>query len=424
MGPENFQPLRDPEVTNGVEDVSAAIEYKHDPETKEGREAIRNDVLEKIRALHESRHADKEFHGTHHPEAVYEDANEIFDAIGETNPSALTDKERHVLDAATLGHDSVIEVEKVDDPSNAFAHGTNRRFRGFDRDKIPNVEGDGILHINVDDPEVVEEYGNEMCSAIETAQVWKLEDPLGKVYSFDDYEALFENIAATYPEVQPNPFVQIPKGAEIVNSKAGEEVDVSRYLQKDEDGNLTALQLRQPTLDDNKESSLGALATGFADLSRVGKVSSEEFTKSGNSEFLELNWLIKEELVSESVDELIPERKVAIVNKILGWVGAQAGFALWQKIRLNDNLETQESISNLPNAQAARDKIHEIYSEFDNNIIAAGERSEKMNEEYGGLRSADAFLSPEADKLFIALVSDTGFEVKDSVEVEALKEAA
>ena len=66
-------------------------------------------------------------------------------------------------------------------------------------------------------------------------------------------------------------------------------------------------------------------------------------------------------------------------------------------MRFENVIESNRALSALPNAEATKSALRAKYSEWDRNLIAAGERIRSVRGEFGALMSETAFEDPTSN---------------------------
>lgn len=366
---------------NDVGSVRPRGEQSPSPERREEIiVAVNAQLKEEMGRLHPG----EPFHNSGHLEDVAEDGAAIlgiFEKYGMTG-----ENDRLAAEAAANGHDLVIEYTLV--------NGVRVRHRGFGGSMPQNVKALGV------------EKGNEELSWLRTQTVIAKFDPDKKVYTDEVLEKIRLGIAATYPEAS---LATLPPGAAIVvNPENGEQVDLSPYLEKDEEGKPIALKFDQPFLLSESESDLSTFAVAFGDLMHDGKYDAEAFKVHGNHEYQELHESAMQE-IRAGVDSISPERKTEIAESMLSWVRSQAGFLLWQKVRFEHIVNTFKAINVHPHTKEIKKDLATLYNKFDQNLLAAKDRI-AMSTRFESLKSPRTYVdSPEtAQALFAELLLEMG----------------
>lgn len=353
-------------------------------------EAVNNELVQEMQRLHGSEH----FHNEGHIEDVEGDALailSIFEKYGATG-----EDERLVAKTAASGHDIIIE-HTVQQDKTAFNAGQRMRHRGFG-DQMPEpvkalVKARGG------------EKGNEELSWERTLEVINQKDPNKEVYTDAVREKIRLAIAATYPNAYP---ATLPEGATtITDPQTNESVDLTAFLGKDKDGKPMAFKFDQPFLN-AEGADLSTLAVAFGDLMYGGKCDAETFIAHGNEEYRELNEVAMGEL-EHGGEGLSPERKAAIAKGMIGWIGTQVGFLLWQKVRFEEVLNSFKPIAEHPEAENMKADLRAAYGNFDNNLLSAKDRITR-SARFGALTNPETYTKdPEAARaLFADLLSDMG----------------
>lgn len=224
--------------------------------------------------------------------------------------------------------------------------------------------------------------GNEYESAkILLEQLEQYIGPDGKPLFLDSKfkDQLIEDVLSTYPDFSMQ---ELPDGTK-------------------------GLKIFQPLL--KPEGSLRAFALAMADLrGDVGTRDFETFKQSGNAEFRELFVPIKEQLKS-GVEKMTVENKAKISSQILDWKKSQIGFAKWQKI-IFDQVLNENQIINASNKKGGlKQKLKEIFSQFDQNIQMTENYYKEMEEKLGYLREPTAHQFAQTLEDFKLLLADIGF---------------
>lgn len=350
-------------------------------------ETVNNELAEEMRQLH----SDEAFHNEGHIEDVEGDAMAIL-AIFKKYGLAGEDDETAVR-AGTRGHDLTINHDVAQDKA-AFNYGQRIRHRGFG-EKMPDV----VKSLGV-------KKGNEELSWEETRRIITKYDPDKKVYTDAVLEKTRLCIAATYPDAYAATFPE--DATTIVNPGNGEQTDLSPYLGKDKDGKPTAFKFDQPFLLSEPESGPSTLSVAFGDLMYGGKCTPEDFIRHGNDEYQETREMIMAD-IRGGVDVLAPERKAEIAKDMISWIGTQVGFLLWQKVRFGDTLKAFRPINESPQADELKRDLSDLYSKFDQNLIAAKNRME-ISAKFESLKDPKTFAdNPEAAQvLFVDLLKEMG----------------
>lgn len=377
------------------------FEQSEQKETRKmGASEVEEDVLKEIDDRVRKRHGEKEYHAPEHSLTVEKNSAEIFSVIEQQNPGTITEEMERGRKTAARAHDMYIETGT--DPKT----GAMIRLRGFGPMNMPETvaailkeQGKPLL-------------GNEGASAVELVGIATLRDPGQKVYTAEMIYAMNEHIKATYPIPS---FTSFPEKAYstteagenrvvITNPDTGERVDLTKYFPAI-DGKPVGLKMDQLMKEDAR---LGTVAIAMGDLSQGGRFSSEVFRDEGNREFWESKPKLTD-LWKNGAEDLTVEEKTELAKEAIGWIGSQIGFLLHQKMRFENTLETNQALHVLPNAEATKAALHSLYGEWDRNLIAAGERTRRAREEYGGLVTAGAYDIPGANQKLERLMEEMSY---------------
>lgn len=339
-------------------------------------------ALKRIRECLRERFTGKPYHGPEHSEDVGAAVKQGLD-IAEESGITVTEEMRRAARFAPAAHDMVIRARLNMTPGTS-GYGTIMRYRGF-ADKMPPAVRDALKGEQ-------DRHGNEEASWLETEQIMNEEDPDGVYFTPNVRRMARAAMAATYPDVEfPAPFpsrddVKIER--RNAEGKVESVVDLTDVLPK-KDGRPAGLKFFQPFL--TAESSLVSMLTAVGDLSEGGRVQPHEFRKKGNAEFWELHVLLRQRIADGFADlsENPQEHAVEMANAtkdMLDWAQTQIGFLLWQKIRFAEILQNSPDVN-----ERFREKMHKIYSHFDDNILDAYYRASGLSGRFKHLTEPAAF---------------------------------
>ncbi|MBI2047511.1 MAG: hypothetical protein HYT27_00060 [Parcubacteria group bacterium] len=318
------------------------------------------------------------FHNLAHSEGVAHGAVEILKAIQKIDPALVSDEDIEFAYTVGLGHDLVQKATLKDGVMRT-------RHRGFEKHNKDNLEKWGAS------------VGNEEATAIEIwEEMKKYKDPKGN-FLFPENEfrkRVFEAIAVTYPELPKEFVAQLPPGA-LTITEGRQEIILPHIFEK-------AIKFFQPEL--TEKSSLVAFAIAQVDLrGPCGAVENPlVFQKQGDAEFHELQSKAIVAEANKGIENISPERRVVIAKDIIDWFKSQVGFVLWQKVlfqkALNENLainthkkENDVLHAESPHVVLKKDEraekiktaLNTMFSYFDSNVLAAYDRYERAENEFG-----------------------------------------
>jgi len=376
----------------GSKEKSAAVSDAHDRERS--LEQIEERAMTRIEERVRERFTGKPYHNPEHSEGVGVAAKQGLDVAAESGMT-VTKEMRRAARFAAAAHDMVIR-ERVNMTPGTFGYGTTMRYRGF-ADKMPPAVREAIKQDVIAGER--NRHGNEEASWLELEQIMNEEDPEGVYFTPNVRRMTRAGIAATYPDVEfPAPFPS-PDDVKIERRNAKGEVeaivDLTDALPK-KDGRPAGLKFFQPFV--TAESSLVTALIAIGDLSEGGRVESREFRKKGNAEFWELRELLRRRIADGFADlsDKPEDRAVEMANAakdMLAWAQTQIGFLLWQKIRFAEILQNSPDMN-----ERFREKMRQIYSHFDENILDAHERASGLSGRFGHLREPAVFAqNPHAE---------------------------
>ncbi|MDQ3076869.1 MAG: hypothetical protein M3Q63_02350 [bacterium] len=344
--------------------------------------------LEKIMA---ERYGNDFFHNPEHVREFEESAVDILNTISSIDPSLIDENDELTVRTIARGHDLVVNYLISCDPKS-FQFGQRMRIRGW---------GIGDVPPNLQEAVSEDFQGNEKESAEETKEILQKIDPDWKVFTKEMYPKIDAGIAATYPVAGMAP---INPEYLTIKDEAGQDLDLRPYLVKNKEGKEEGLKFDQKYL--TAESPISTLASGLADLSYVGKVSPEGFKSAGNAEYKELRERLRFEH-ERGAAVMTPDQKAKIAKDMLGWIESQLGFAIHQKVRFDEVVNSNQVINGSPKAEEIKNALKKMYSNFDINILAAKERIIEARETFSKLK--DTGIYPQADDLFNELLVEMGY---------------
>lgn len=144
-------------------------------------------------------------------------------------------------------------------------------------------------------------------------------------------------------------------------------------------GEVRVLLIEQPNV--TEDSSFEMVSTAFADLKQGGKVPAEQFFKSGDGEFWEINGKLKQ--VLENAESQSPEALAETTNTLLKWLDGQPGFLFAQWADFENKLSTNKAIEGHPEADSIREALRSEYSMFRENVVQCINRSVEARSWFG-----------------------------------------
>jgi hypothetical protein len=391
----------DPAADQRIEELKDALGIPEKKETNNKEEDLEyaQKVIEAFGRLEKimyERYGKDAFHNLDHVREFEESAVEILNLIKGIDPTFVVEDDELAVRTIARGHDIVVNYQLNIDPKS-FQYGQRMRIRGWELGDVPANLKDAVDEVH---------GGNEKESAEETVQILKETDPEQDVFKDSTYKKVWDGIAATYPEAGMAP---IPEEHLMMKVSENAEIDLRPYLMKDKDheGVYLGLKFNQKYL--TPDSSITTLASGLADLSYVGKVSAEEFKNLGNAEYRELRELIGSQL-KDGIDKIPPESKAKIAADMLNWMESQVGFALHQRIRFHDVINSNKAINSHPQGALIKETLIGKYRAFDSNIIAAKDRVQIARERFAPLKDPASY--PALDELFNELTKEMGYTLE------------
>jgi len=340
-----------------------------------------------------------DFHELGHSEGVMEWTTDFLEEVRSIDPSLVTEEDIDLGKVESLGHDLVQEA-KTDTPP------MRQRARG----------------------------ANEEASAREViAEMAKYVLPDGKPVfdiNFVTRSAL-RNIALTVPTLKPN-FAKLPDGSMGLEMNQPDltpglsVVEPPKGLGEEELVGWREQQLKElyKTVETNKEASLIGLAIASADLrGELASSDPEDFRKSGDAEFRELNITITEEV--KDWRNITPERRAKIVGAILGWKKVQTGFAKWQRLHFITSVEQNSFINQSDKSEEIKKALFKKFglpeddavfvdinkreddANFWNNIKLSEQRAKELEDKFGKLRDEN---SQVGDEEFKEILESIGYQ--------------
>ena len=343
-------------------------------------------ILEYFKQLQKENYSSLDFHNEKHPEMVRHAALEFAKIITRIDPRLVTKNTLEEIVGSAAAHDSVLN----------FAHGEMiTRFRGFFDTDIEEKYRLAMAEAGIN-------KGNELLSAEELEEeLARYVDPSGEpVFHEAAKKETREAIAATFPKFD--------FAAKITDD------DFEKYF-----GNLpeptelkkyqTGIKVYQPHL--GPDSSITTLAIATGDLhGKLATEDYEDYRKSGNAEFRELNEGLRAAL-SEGAVNIPQEIKAKKAIKMLEWVRAQITFAMWQKILFWKSIDENKLIAGSEKSAKIKEALKNRYDHcFDRNILEAQKRYEKLLEKYGEPAETNERLQNITKVDFEELLRELGFE--------------
>lgn len=357
-----------------------------------------------IEETHEQLNNSLPFHGVDHIKNVLLGVEETFEAWG----IGADDRGRVIASIAALGHD-LVQVSVL------LPHGERFRLAGWGVAEV-RARIDAKARVLGQDATQFERYvyeqlraqgidkefeGNEKESAILVRKIVEesgTELGLAEDAREDFWRRVFEAIESTVPHATFGPRADLPP---ILDPATGMHVEPTS-VPRNEDGIPEILYIDQILKPD---SSPETLAVAMNDLFIVGRSRYEDFQKTGNNEFWEINQLLKEELSKDAFDEMDLDRLksafgvktpaevyATIVKKALAWVDGQVGFAWGQKARFVALCNDTELLRT--HGLRVQD-LHTQFTQFDKNIIAADHDAQECRKSYSLLCDPRAFATGE-----------------------------
>lgn len=355
-------------------------------------------VVKRCLEIQGERYHRLDFHNENHPEFAIQAALEFLEVIKGADPNVMNEEDFRDAKVVMAGHDL---VQDADDSGEMLV-----RFGGFE-------EGDN--------QKTLEKYGvrkgNERKSADELLEILESVHNLHgqQVFPVDDpvYRQRIERgVRVTFPEFDFTALIPEETFAASFSHLSAEPdmSDLKRY-QKGIKVSHTHLK---------PESSILELAAANGDLR--GEVASEnigDFRRGGSAEFRELHIFIKRELAKGirrtpegKVEGEIFERKNEIAEKVLNWIRSQVTFAMWQKVLFWEGVNSNKIIGA---NTAVKEALAKVYNpRFDQNIIAARNRYEGLEDKYGRFEDVDRrkeIISQTTNEDFLELLKEIGYKL-------------
>ena len=343
------------------------------------------EAVEKIAATLEDRlerdFSDKEkfpFHNIEHSRRVATDTRKFLEIIRNVDLYLVSKEDLEYASILGYAHD-IMQNAELKEGKMLERH---RGYEMFNRKRLAELEknyGKIIL-------------GNEEESArILTNELNKYRD----VFDDETKTTLRSAIGATYTEAE---FAAVlPKRAMSVTHPDGRRETLNQKY-------TVSPKFFQPEL--TPESSLLALALATADIrGTVGaKQDFKEFREDGNNEFLELQQKAIVAEIKAGIERISPERRNEIIKTILGWVKFQVPFAIWQRELFHESIKKNERAAASGKRKEIIAALNAEYRFFDQNIIAARDRYERLEKE----RILTGEQSELNDEKFSAILREIG----------------
>ena len=303
-------------------------------------------------------------------------AKEIGDMLG------LTPRQQKVVAMAISWHDTAIEYDAPKEDNIVGMISRHRGARDTDRETSQGKPSMGSK-------------GNEAVSGEMMLEAMKRinNDTNQTIFTQEDMDIGKWAIDATFPKSDFGPDF---KGVEFVSDPSYEEIAARNpavvrtvaYLQEHgitKGPHFSQPHLEDPLLEEGREIPMEVFTVAFSDLGAAGSAKApEEFFTEGDNEGKETyHNLRKSENIKRLLDGNEPkdiEDRGKASQALLGWLGSQAGFAMWQMIRFEKvmNAMVKNGQMTPEREQAARELLgrHEI------NIKACVDRVARAKAEY------------------------------------------
>lgn len=161
----------------------------------------------------------------------------------------------------------------------------------------------------------------------------------------------------------------------------------------DPPGKAEYLKVSQPNL--GPSSTVTAFNVALADLGQVGRVSAEDFEKSGDSEMWELHAFIRHAFENFQ-SQTDPNELSRVAAQVINWLDVQPGFVYWQWQQaanyLRGNAKTFGSrLDDLGQLHEVINDFRALMPNFEENLINVINRADLTKKQYGDLAESHAF---------------------------------
>lgn len=353
------------------------------------------------RMVENSANEGRVYHTQEHPDALFERAGPLFEALGATK------KQKIIARLAIAWHDVIISITPAD-PNDVTA--MIKRHRGAEKG---------------DDPAGAE--GNEAKSAEDMeAEMRRINaEAIGRgeeaIFSEEDIQTGVLAVKATYPAVD---FGKDFKGAAFKeydfyqqaverNPKIGEIV-AGLESQGVAKGPLFFQPHLEEPLERGEKIPPEVLVMVLDDLGNSGISSVEGFGVEGDMEFRELRPNIAgnmERLLTgdEAADESDREKSAVVM---LEWLQSQTGFVTFQMLRIEKIFALLYENGQIDDEKEA--SLRSVLSQFENNINGALARAKSAEDEYKRIKETEG--SKEA---FRYLAAELHYELEEANTVSS-----